>query len=151
MTDPDIELSNVNGNILEFYISLLHSHNNKFVVGPMLQIDDIPDFYSKKKAVLRRHTFQFWKKKPITVIWQNKPYNIQYSGIDTTFQMIHRDHHYHFPRAGIRCYSPYSARHLDWYINPQDMTEDQKYYSLHASRIAHWSKNITILNTDIEI
>ena len=44
-TDPDIELDNVNGDILEYYIWLVNKFNNKFVVGPMLRIDDIPDYY----------------------------------------------------------------------------------------------------------
>ena len=42
ITDPDIELFNVNNDILEFYIFLLKK-NKSISVGPMLKIDDIPD------------------------------------------------------------------------------------------------------------
>ena len=49
ITDPDIELNKVNGDILEFYIFLLNKFN-KTSVGPMLKIDDIPDEYYNKKA-----------------------------------------------------------------------------------------------------
>ena len=47
MTDPDIELYNVNGDILEFYIYLLNNYK-KISVGPMLKIDDIQPIYFDK-------------------------------------------------------------------------------------------------------
>lgn len=146
ITDPDIELDNVNGDILDFYIWLCKKNNNKLVIGPMLRIDDIPDYYSKKELAIKRHKAQFWNTKPTPIKWNDNEYNIQYSPIDTTFQLCHRNMHYNFPRRGIRCYSPYSARHLDWYINPENLTKDQLYYSKHSSNIAHWGRNI--FNTD---
>jgi hypothetical protein len=36
------------------------------------------------------------------------------------------------------------AKHLDWYLNPYIMTDDQKYYEKKSTNIAHWGKNITI-------
>ena len=47
MTDPDIELNNVNGDILEFYIYLLHKLN-KTSVGPMLKIEKYKELKNKK-------------------------------------------------------------------------------------------------------
>jgi hypothetical protein len=41
MTDPDIELDDVNGDILELYIHTLKD-TGAISVGPMLRIDDIP-------------------------------------------------------------------------------------------------------------
>ena len=43
-------------------------------------------------------------------------------------------------QSGIRTFTPYSARHLDWYINPKAMPPDQQYYMNCASPNAHWSK-----------
>ncbi len=142
LSDPDIELDHVNGDILEFYLWLLDKYGKHLVVGPMLRINDIPDYYPKKKLAIKRHTQQFWSKKPEQLVWKNNPTFIQHSPIDTTFQLVHKSNKCDYPRAGIRCYSPYSARHLDWYINPNNMTADQKYYSSNASSMAHWGRDI---------
>lgn len=142
LTDPDIELDDVKGDILEFYrhLSILYPTR---VIGPMLRIDDLPDFYPHKKKVIASHTRQFWRHTPRTVGWKQTQCKIQNAKIDTTFQLfpvalISRP----FPREGIRCHAPYAARHLDWYLNPKTLSEDQIFYSKHASRIAHWGRSI---------
>lgn len=142
ITDPDIALDNVNANIMDFYIYLLEKFNR--IVGPMLRIDDIPDYYPKKEAVIQRHTSQFWGHTPSEVKYEGDKFKILLCPIDTTFQLRKStDLSRKFPRRdGIRCYSPYAAKHLDWYINPNDMAEDQRYYSEHASRVAHWGRKI---------
>jgi hypothetical protein len=143
ITDPDIELDHVPGDILEFYIHLSKKYGHKYVVGPMLRIDDIPAYYPKKALAVRLHKAQFWNKKRIPIKWKNKTAAIQFSPIDTTFQVVHRSGKALFPRPGIRCYAPYAARHLDWYINPKQLTPDQEYYSAQATRIAHWGRNVS--------
>ncbi len=146
ITDPDIELDNVNSDILELYVWLLNKYGKGLVVGPMLRIDDIPDYYPKKKLAIKLHTQQFWGKKSTVLRWKGKPIRIQRAPIDTTFQLIHRSNKKGFPRSGIRCYSPYAARHLDWYIDPKNMTDDQQYYSSKATRTAHWGRNVNSPN-----
>ena len=140
VTDPDVELDNVNGDILQFYQYLIDKHGHNVVVGPMLRIDDIPNHYPKKELAIKLHRRQFWNKKPVPIVWNRNTYKIQKSHIDTTFQLAHRSNLTRFPRPGIRCYAPYSARHLDWYIDPNNMTPDQKYYSDNALPIAHWGR-----------
>lgn len=142
ITDPDIELDNVNGDILEYYLYLMKKHDNKLIVGPMLRIDDIPDHYPKKNIAVHLHKQQFWNNKPDTVEYKDNKYEIQYALIDTTFQLVHRSNNKPINRPGIRCYSPYSARHLDWYIDPKNMEPDQEYYSKNANQIAHWGRNV---------
>ena len=143
LTDPDVELDNVNGDILDFYKFISKKNNDKYVVGPMLRIDDIPDFYPYKQKAIKGHTDQFWHKKPSDIIYNKTNYQIQCSPIDTTFQLVHISLlSSKFPRQGFRCYAPYSARHLDWYLDPNNLTDDQKYYSKNATSIAHWGKSI---------
>ena len=115
-------------------------------VGPMLRIDDIPSYYPKKQNVIQSHTKQFWHKIPNKEKYKNNIYNIQFSPIDTTFQLFSRKRiPTNFPNNNcIRCYNPYMAKHLDWYLNPYIMTDDQKYYEKKSTNIAHWGKNITI-------
>ncbi|NIO81704.1 MAG: hypothetical protein GTN53_14080, partial [Candidatus Aminicenantes bacterium] len=53
VTDPDIALDGVDEDILEAYSYFLNSMPQRRVVGPMLRIDDIPDYYPMKKQVIR--------------------------------------------------------------------------------------------------
>lgn len=140
ITDPDIELDNVNPDILDFYLFLMKKYDNKLVIGPMLRIDDIPDYYPKKSHAIKTHKAQFWHKKPVDIKWNDNTYQIQRAFIDSTFQLVHRSNKKDLPRPGIRCYAPYAARHLDWYIDPNNMNDDQIYYSKKSNSNAHWGK-----------
>jgi glycosyltransferase involved in cell wall biosynthesis len=142
ITDPDVELDAVRGDILDFYVFLAQKYPGR-VIGPMLRIDDLPDFYPKKQQVIESHTRQFWHKTPQPIQWNGETHYIQDALIDTTFQLVSaKNLSREFPRAGIRCYAPYAARHLDWYIDPSAMSEDQKYYSQKALPVAHWGRGI---------
>jgi hypothetical protein len=147
ITDPDVELDNVNSDILDFYIHVLKAgKNDKLVVGPMLRIDNIPNYYPHKAKVFNRQN-HFWKKKPIEIKYKNINYKVVSAPIDTTFQLVSANNlTRRFPRNGVRCYAPYSAQHLDWYIDPNSMTDDQKYYSQTASNVTHWGKMDTSIH-----
>ena len=145
MTDPDIELNKVNGDILEFYIYLLNKLQ-KTTVGPMLKIDDIPDEYHNKKAAIAGHTNQFWKKPKKTILFKNKKYEYIDCNTDTTFQLFSaKNIPKTFPhKNSIRTLEPYDARHLDWYVNPNNLAPCQLYYLNNTSNISHWNnKNWT--------
>ena len=157
MTDADIELNNVNGDILEFYINLLHKLN-KNSVGPMLKIDDIPDEYHNKKIAITAHTEQFWKNPKKTILFKNKEYTYIECNTDTTFQLFSaKNIPKTFPHSNsIRTLHPYDARHLDWYIDPNNLSPCQLYYLNNISNISHWNNknwkgkyhnnNINIIN-----
>jgi hypothetical protein len=142
ITDPDIELDNVNGDILDFYIFLSKMNPGK-VIGPSLRIDDLPDNYPHKQKVIK-HESQYWDKSPTIIDYNNNKYKIQYQLIDTTFQLVPKTNlSRKFPRQGIRCYAPYGARHLDWYLNTANLSEDQIYYSKNSSKhISNWSTDL---------
>ena len=38
----------------------------------------------------------------------------------------------------MRIWPPFAARHLDWYLNPDDLLPDQKYHIMHASKTSNW-------------
>ena len=40
----------------------------------------------------------------------------------------------------IRTLAPYTAKHLDWYVDPDNVSPDQAYYMEHASNNNHWSR-----------
>lgn len=140
ITDPDVELDNVNGDILEFYAFLLDKFNVESV-GPMLRIDDIPDFYPRKPNVLDGHNMQFWSKSFNQIKFKDNIYEYIFCNTDTTFQLRSSNNRKsNFPHDNaIRCNNPYFAKHLDWYINPEEMTDDQIYYMKNTKSIANWS------------
>jgi hypothetical protein len=140
ITDPDIELDNVNGDILEYYSFLLDTFKVESV-GPMLRIDDIPNHYPRKANAIKGHTTQFWNKKPIDINYNNNTFKYIKCRSDTTFQLRSRKNiSKKFPHTNaIRCLQPYAARHLDWYINPNNLSPCQKYYINNTTTISHWA------------
>lgn len=141
VTDPDIALDDVNGDILEVYSYLLEEVPGINVVGPMLRIDDIPDYYPKKaKVVSKSLHVDFHSRTVSTIKYKDRDIKYIFAPIDTTFAMSKAGTHWMRLKRGARIFSPYSAKHLDWYINPEDLSPDQTYYIEHASKkIAHWS------------
>lgn len=141
VTDPDILLDNVNGDILRVYSHLLGTMPEISVVGPMLRIDDIPDYYPLKERLLSKSNHKkFHSGKVHTISCNGTQIKYIHAKIDTTFGMFRAGTPWHRLQPGIRTFAPYSAKHLDWYIDPENLTEDQEYYMKHASRNAHWSK-----------
>lgn len=141
VTDPDIELLNVKSDMLEYYKFLLESNAKAVVVGPMLEINDIPDYYPLKQRAIEGHTRQFWGKTGRKVNYNDESLQVLDCLIDTTFGLYRREFKFVRHNSGIRTYAPYSARHLDWYIDPDNMTYDQKYYLQSSSDIGHWSSS----------
>lgn len=139
LTDPDIELDQVNGDIIEFYKHCLETLNCNSV-GPMLRIDDIPDHYPKKKLAISRHKNQFWDKPQETIEFKSNCYKYINCGTDTTFQFCKSTFKPSYPYGGvIRTLAPYACRHLDWYINPKSLTDCQRYYIQNTTHISHWA------------
>lgn len=139
VTDPDIDLEGCEDDLLEVYSSILESNPNIDIVGPMLRIDDIPDFYPAREWCYTRHVQQFWYKHPNQIFVMNKNIYYQFAKIDSTFGLLRRDTKFQRLLQGKRVYHPYEARHLDWYIDPENMSDDQIYYQLNSNRrVSNW-------------
>lgn len=140
MTDPDIELYNVNGNILDFYVYLLNTLNVSSV-GPMLKIDDIPDEYHNKQQAIAGHRLSFWNKPRQSIMFNNMSYEYINCSTDTTFQLFSsKNIPKTFPYGNsVRTLEPYSARHLDWYICPNNLTPCQLFCANTTTSISHWN------------
>jgi hypothetical protein len=142
ITDPDIMFSEINGDILELYIYAL----NKLkcvTVGPMLDINDIPDYYPRKQEVIKGHTDQFWRRKRHTIEFNGNNYEYILCNTDTTFQLFATNNlPPSFPHSNsVRFFAPYSAKHLDWYIDPNNLTPCQLFYLNNTTQISHWNNS----------
>ena len=149
LTDPDIMFENIDSDILEFYIHFLETNSGYEAIGPMLIIDDIPDYYPLKAEAIKRHS-PFWEAtgeykvigKPKLINFKGKNIFYQVSPIDTTFALRPAGSRPDYTSNAVRTRQPYTAKHLDWYIDPNNLLEDQKYYidtSLSHKGISHWA------------
>lgn len=141
-TDPDIVFLRTAPDVLLFYAALLSSCPELKVVGPGLQISDIPSHFNKSlpngQTVHQRHS-RFWTSVPNIATWNGLGYHIAKHPIDTTFSMFRRDTPFkRLTQPSVRTYAPYSAVHIDWYHDSTNLSADKLYYTSHQSGINNW-------------
>jgi len=142
VTDPDISIHNCSGDILQVYATLLNEMPDINIVGPMLRIDDIPENYPAREVCYWKHCEQFWHKKPKSTWVNDKEVYYQSAPIDSTFGMLRGNTSFKRLYQGIRTYYPYDAKHLDWYITPENITKDQLNYSQSTNTVSHWGTRL---------
>ena len=136
VTDSDIELLYPELAI-NAYKTLFKHYPDVNCIGPQLKIDNIPDNYPAKSFVLQIHQY-FYNQKPCCI---NNIYFL-FKRIDTTLAIYRTDKKWErLDDNSIRVFYPFNAIHLDWYITPNNMTIDQKYYLKHNknNKTSHWS------------
>lgn len=133
-TDADVELdSNCPDDIIERMFSLLRdNYPYAFKVGPSIRIDDLPDCYDRKQEVIE------WESRFFT---RPEGKELFRAPIDTTFALYR-------PRIGLsrrpsleayRMAAPYQIKHLPWYEDSQNPTEEERYYKEHCRHTTAWS------------
>ena len=114
---------------------LLKEFDNINKVGFALDIDNIPDFYILKDKVLR------WEKK----FWQKKYSNkmdAYRADIDTTFAIYKPRYPQLFKTMtfyeGIRIGGDFTAEHGGWYIDHNQLTDEEEFFKNTASNSSSW-------------
>ena len=134
-TDSDVvPIKSCPDTILEHFYTLLKKYPEAHKVGVSLKIDDLPDTFALKDKVIE------WESKYFTK--EMEP-NLFIAPIDTTFALYRP-----FSKAGKRDYStlvfrtgaPYQAQHLPWYINNDNLDEEETYYLNSLETRTHWSR-----------
>jgi hypothetical protein len=135
-TDSDLSLvKECPDDFLEKFYGLLKKDRNVHKVGFSLKIDDLPDYYDKKKDVIEWESKYYEKEK--------EP-NIYIAPIDTTFALYRP-----FARRGkrdgtdemLRVGFPYQCHHMPWYVDSKNLSEEEKYYINSVNKPTHWSKH----------
>ncbi len=133
-TDSDIvPLDSCPDNILEYFYTILKRHPKAHKVRFSLKINDLPNTFKDKERVIE------WESKYYTR--EIEP-NIYIAPIDTTFALYRP-----FSKLGESDYStlilrtgfPYQALHLPWYINNNNLDEEETYYINSLVTKTHWS------------
>lgn len=144
ITDPDIEMI-CPEDILEYYVHIFEKYQKAQVVAPLLRTDDIPNWYPAKDKVLRNIHNNYGKQQRFEIEWKNNKYKAIYAGVGCTFAMYRKgfvkkkDTSNKCPVISIRTEKPYYVKHLDWYLDPKKLTEDQKRYCNKSEIHTHWS------------
>ena len=129
VTDSDLDLTGVPTDVLQHLQNSVISHD-KLRAGLSLRIDDLPDTEIGRWA--KDWEAQFWTKPLDKGFYE--------AAIDTTFAIYARSKHdEHFGKEewtvhnSIRTAAPYQCRHLQWYLTPETMTEEETYYLDHSN------------------
>ena len=133
ISDPDVVPdSNTPTDVLKLFEYMLQSNPKIDKVGFSLQIDDLPNHFIHKSDVITWET-QFWQ-------------NIYCPGyykapIDTTFAM-YRPGSGHQNGNSLRSAPPFTARHLPWYQDSTNLSEEDAYYIEHSDHlITNWNSD----------
>jgi hypothetical protein len=120
-------------NAVEYFFSVLQKYENFTKVGFALKIDDLPDSYIMKEKVIEWEK-QFWETEIEEGLYE--------AAIDTTFALYKPGI---FPGdsrwwRSIRSDFPYLARHLPWYQDTGNLSDEEKYYQGNLKEMStHWS------------
>lgn len=134
VTDPDVVLAE--DCPIDFMMQLEESLAvvpDAIKVGLGLKIDDLPDHYKYKDAVIKWEG-QFWQRGSVK---GPKNVSLYKAPVDTTFAMYRHPVPDLYP--AYRTGAPYLIRHLPWYSDSENPTEEEVYYKDHASaKHASW-------------
>lgn len=134
-TDSDLEIHpDCPDNFIEKFILLLQKYPQAIKAGFSICIDDLPNHYKLKKQVIEWESI-FWKE-------EIEP-NTYKALIDTTFAVYKPYFVGELIDPGsfcIRTGFPYSVRHLPWYTNSENLTDEEMYYLKHIKTLTHWSE-----------
>lgn len=138
LSDPDLSLDGIPHDYVSTLMRGLTLNPNVIKSALSLEITDLPDNAYAKQAY-------DWELK----FWQTKNKDGFYrSTADTTFAMYDQDRKWgEFPGGNpsndrffdaVRSDRPYTARHLPWYVTPENMTDEEKYYHMRTN--TYWAQ-----------
>lgn len=133
-TDSDVvPVENCPDDFLNLFWKTLKTNKDVYKVGFSLKIDDLPDHYKQKNDVIEWEKKYF--KKPVS------PFFFE-ANIDTTFA-LYKPGLNQAANIYIKMYrssAPYEAKHMPWYNNSENLSEEELYYIQHAQGSTHWTK-----------
>jgi hypothetical protein len=146
LTDPDIfPIEECPLNAIEFLQYLAYEHFPHVPkVGFGLKIDDLPDHYALK-PVVEVWERQFWEAPFPELINGVQCYD---ASVDTTFALYSDVSQITW--AGVRTGFPFVARHVDWYRDSANPTDEQLYYESHVEVCHSWGLETCYFKPAIE-
>ena len=135
LSDPDIlPVEECPADFMRFLYGVLERFPDITKAGFGMKIDDLPDHYELKQAVVK------WEKafyeKPV----KGTSPAVYKAPIDTTFALYRprKEWKKGFSEA-VRTGFPYQARHLPWYKNLRELSEEDKFYNGLDAGSGNWN------------
>lgn len=123
VSDTDlVPYSTTPKDIISHMSRLLAQYPAYEMVGASLEIEDIPDYYPAQEEVMGWES-KFWQ--PQTTKLNNE---VLVAAVDTTFAMYRNHKRVMEFTPSLRMDRPYTLQHLDWYVDPRQLTEEYQYY-----------------------
>lgn len=125
--DPDCPLDAVTR-----FSELLDRHPEVDKVGFGLRLDDLPASNPLTDEI-RQWEDRFWRNEVEPGVFR--------ADIDTTFALYRPLARRHREDAALRTGAPYVARHTPWYLDPTQLTDEDRWYREHAEpSIMNWDR-----------
>ena len=135
LSDPDIlPVEDCPADFMRFLSGVLERFPKTTKAGFGLKFDDLPDSYALKETVVKWES-AFYEK----AIEGTKP-ALYKAPIDTTFALYRprKEWKNGFAEA-IRTGFPYQARHLPWYKDLNNLTEEDRFYNALDTGSGNWN------------
>ena len=123
-TDSDVvPIDECPKNFIDYFRKVLDQHYQLDKIGFGIKIDDLPNSFSLKERVVA-YERRYWEKEFAPTLYQ--------ASIDTTFALykplsnLKNDQIYTL--FAVRTGFPYLLRHLPWYADSKNLTEEEQYY-----------------------
>lgn len=132
VTDPDlVPYPNTPTDIVSKFHSLMDANKNYEKVGCGLGIDDLPPYYPFADRV---------RKHELALLGKSFPDGSREACIDTTFCMYRSPTMFgSWQIPAIRTSKPYILKHVDWYVNPRELTEEYCWYLSNCTKSASYA------------
>ena len=132
VTDCDLDIGECPLDVLDVLRLPLSPRSQRVKCGLSLRIDDLPEW----QAVVRGWESRFWKHSIADGRYYIAP-------VDTTFAMYDCfTPHFKATRvAGVQCLrsaTPYTARHVPWYLNAEQLDAENAHYFATANTSNSW-------------
>jgi hypothetical protein len=131
-TDPDIIPAETcpPDLVMHLYAAML-GWTGRVKAGPGLKIDDIPA-HNLTWDVSDAAERGYWAPEREVAM------GLFDAAIDTSFALYRPNSRFALAPA-LRCGKPYVARHMSWYADTLNPTEEERYYIAHASGSSTWA------------
>ncbi len=137
-TDSDLEIiDDCPENFLEIFRNKLTNDKMCSKVGFSLKIDDLPDHYNQKQTVIA------WEKKFYSKPSLDKKY--YKAPIDTTLALYRPYSFKHIRSEHSKIYraaAPFQVKHLPWYIDDNNLSEENQYYISTSNQQSTWFQHL---------
>ncbi len=137
ITDSDLlPFSDTPKDLVSHISNLMDKYPNYNHIGTSLEINDLPDKSPMKSKVVHFES-DYWAPK--AEVLNDEVYIAK---IDSTFAMYRRNSKVLITHPALRTCRPYTLKHIDWYLAPEDFTAEYIYYLKSCKSFATWATQL---------